>query len=130
MTSALISLVGLGDSIYLTIQHLTGRSVRCAIVSGCSVVLSSRYATIGGFPTATLGAVAYFTVFSCAILALYGYNWAERILSLTVALMTVTTLGLLYLQAFVLHSFCTYCLISAASTILLAVMSLAGQRKE
>src|SRR5829696_9199429 len=67
--AALLALVGLADAIYLTVEHLAGRSVRCTITSGCEEVLNSAYATVGGVPLAALGAVAYFTVFSLAILA-------------------------------------------------------------
>jgi len=62
----LVSLIGLGDSIYLTIQHLTGQSVRCTVTTGCSAVLSSHYATVAGVPTAAFGAFAYFAAFSLA----------------------------------------------------------------
>ena len=31
--TAIVSLVGLADSIYLTVEHLAGRSVRCTIDS-------------------------------------------------------------------------------------------------
>ena len=41
---AVVSLGGLADAIYLTIEHITGQSVRCTIISGCSEVLSSSYA--------------------------------------------------------------------------------------
>src|SRR6266852_3553640 len=96
--AALVSLIGLADAIYLTVEHLSGRSVRCTIVSGCSEVLSSSYATVGSVPLAMIGAAAYFTVFSLAILAAYNYKWAAKLLTAIVALMFVTTLWLLYLQ--------------------------------
>jgi hypothetical protein len=32
--AALLSLVGLVDALYLTIEHVTGQTVRCTIVSG------------------------------------------------------------------------------------------------
>lgn len=122
---ALVSLVGLGDAIYLTIQDLTGASLRCTIVSGCSEVLSSKYAHIGSIPLASVGAGAYFTVFSLAILAAFGYKLARPLLTLMVGLMFLTTLWLLYLQAFVVRHFCQYCLLSAAVTTILLIILLA-----
>jgi len=112
---ALLSLIGLGDSIYLTVQHLTGASVRCTLISGCSEVLSSSYSHIGPIPLAALGAVAYFVVFSLAVLFASGYK-TGRLLMVVVSLMFLTTLWLLYLQAFVIRHFCQYCLLSAAVT--------------
>src|ERR1044071_2282542 len=113
---AVLSLCGLADAIYLTIEHITGQSVRCTIVAGCSEVLSSSYAVVGGYPLASIGALAYFTVFSLAILALFGYRIASQLLTLLVVAMCLVSLWLIYLQAFVIHAFCQFCLLSAIIT--------------
>ena len=119
---ALVSLMGLADAIYLTAEHLSGRSVRCTIISGCSEVLSSPYATVRGYPLAALGALAYFLVFSLATLAAFGYRVVDKLLTFVVAAMFLTTLWLLYLQAFVIRHFCQFCLLSALVTSILAVL--------
>ncbi len=132
LIAALVSLIGLGDAIYLTVQDLTGQTLRCTIVSGCNEVLSSPYAHIGSFPLAALGAAAYFAVFSLSILAAFGYQLAKPPLTVMVVAMFVTTLWLLYLQAFVIHHFCQYCLLSAsvtiALTLLVVIASLRGNK--
>jgi uncharacterized membrane protein len=125
--TALISLIGLADSIYLTVEHLTGQSLRCTIISGCSEVLSSPYSHIGSVPLAAVGAFAYFTVFDFSILAAFGHRFARPLLLALVALMFLMTLWLLYLQAFVIHHFCQYCLLSAAVTIVLTAIVLASR---
>jgi len=89
---AAVSLVGLGDSIYLTVQHLSGETLRCTLISGCSEVLGSSYAVIAGVPLAVMGAAAYFTVFSLAILAVFGYRLAGTLLIALVGGMFVMTL--------------------------------------
>jgi len=123
--AAVLSLAGLADAVYLTVEHLTGRSVRCTVTSGCSEVLSSAYATIGGYPLALFGALAYFTAFSLATLAAFGSERAGNLLAVLVALMFAMSLWLLYVQAFVLHAFCQYCLLSAAITTLLVIILIA-----
>src|SRR2546430_9136260 len=128
LITAFISVVGLGDAIYLTVQDLTGQTLRCTIVSGCNEVLSSPYAHIGSFPLAALGAIAYFTVFSLSILAAFRYPFAKSLLAVLLAAMFLTTLWLLYLQAFVIHHFCQYCLLSAAVTTILTVLVLVASR--
>lgn len=129
--AALVSLIGLGDAIYLTIGHLTGESVRCTITSGCSEVLSSPYAVVGGIPLALVGAVAYFTVFTLATLAAFQYKLVGRLLGFVVLLMFLTTLWLLYLQAFVIKHYCQFCLLSALVTVTLTVLvGLASFRKQ
>jgi uncharacterized membrane protein len=125
---ALISLAGLADSIYLTIEHISGRSVKCTIVSGCSEVLSSPYATVEGIPLALIGAAAYFSVFSLATLAAFEYRLAGSLLTLLVGLMFLTTLWLLYLQAFVIGHFCQFCLVSALVTTILTVLVLIARK--
>lgn len=125
---ALLSLVGLADSIYLTVQHITGESVRCTIISGCSEVLSSSYAVIGGYPLASIGAFAYFSVFSLAILAVFGYRVAGQLLLPVVLAMCLVSLWLIYLQAFVIRHFCQFCLLSAGITFTMTVLVLVNWR--
>src|SRR3982750_1111559 len=79
---ALLALCGLADALYLTVEHLTGESVKCTIIHGCSEVLSSNYAVVGGFPLASMGALAYFSVFSLAVLQLFGYKITRGLLLL------------------------------------------------
>jgi uncharacterized membrane protein len=124
LIAALVSLIGLGDAIYLTVQDLTGQHLRCTIISGCSEVLGSSYAHIGPVPLAAMGAFAYFSVFSLSILAAFGYRLARPLLAALVGLMFLMTLWLLYLQAFVIHHFCQYCLLSAAVTTVLTAIVL------
>jgi uncharacterized membrane protein len=117
--AALIALIGLADATYLTVTHLTGEDLVCG--SGdCSAVLGSVYATVAGIPTAAFGALAYFAVFSSALLAAFGYTRARIFLTLVVAVMFGVTVWLLYVQAFILHAFCPFCLLSAALTFFLA----------
>src|SRR6266446_1163843 len=87
LIAAIISLIGLADAIYLTVEHVTGQSLRCTIIVGCSEVLSSKYAQIGSIPLAAIGAAAYFIVFSLAILSLFGYQFARPLLRIIVGLM-------------------------------------------
>lgn len=121
----IIALAGLADATYLTVGHLTGENAVCGAALGCSTVLSSRYAAIMGIPTAGFGAVAYFTVFSLSVLAAFGYLGVHRWLVGLISLMLLGSIYFLYLQAFVLHAFCPFCLFSAALTFLLAGLCLA-----
>ncbi len=121
--AAVIALLGLGDGIFLTVEHITGRTAQCIASSGCQDVLSSKYATVGPVPLAAIGALAYFTAFSTALLAAFGSVRSRKFLMLVVGMMFATSLWLLYVQAFVLHAFCDYCLFSAGvSTALTAIV--------
>ena len=123
LAAALISLVGLGDSIYLTVRDITGQNNQpCTIIAGCAEVLGSKYAHIGPIPLAVVGAAAYFAFFSLAILLVFGYSFLRPLLAILVVIMFLTTLWLTYLQAFVIHHFCQYCLLSAAVTTTLTIL--------
>lgn len=125
--AALLALVGLVDAIYLTIKHLSGQGVQCSVTSGCEEVLTSAYASIGGYPLAAFGAVAYFTAFSLATLSLFGYRAARGLLFYLVTVMLLTSLFLIYVQAFVIGKWCQYCLLSAAVTFCLMGVVLVGR---
>lgn len=126
--AAVLSLLGLADALYLTIEHVTGQSVRCTLISGCSEVLSSPYAVVAGVPLAGIGAAAYFSVFSLATLAAFGYQFAAKLLVGLVTAMFLVSLWLVYLQAFVIREFCQYCLLSAAITTSLLVVVIIARR--
>jgi uncharacterized membrane protein len=128
--AALVSLIGVADAIYLTVEHLSGRAVRCTLVSGCSEVLSSPYATVRGFPLAAIGAIAYFVVFSLSTLLAFGYDALSKLLTIIVGAMFLTTLWLLYLQAFVIGHFCQFCLLSALVTTTLIVLVIIASRQK
>ena len=120
--ASIVALLGLADGIYLTVEHVTGRTAECVASSGCQEVLSSQYATVGSIPLAAIGAFAYFTAFSTALLAAFGYPKCGGFLALVVTLMFAMTLRLLYIMAFVLHAFCDYCLFSAGVTTVLTLI--------
>jgi uncharacterized membrane protein len=123
--AAVVSLAGLADATYLAVQALTGETLGCGGSPDCFRVLGSSYAKVGGIPVALFGVLAYFSVFTFATFAAFGYARVRTLLILTIAAMFLVTLWLLYVQAFVLHAYCRYCLFSAAITFLLAGLVIA-----
>ena len=122
---AIVAVIGLADATYLTVQALTGETLSCGGSPDCFRVLGSSYAKLGGIPMAMLGALAYFTAFTLATFAAFGYSWAPKFLALIAGAMFLMTLWLLYVQAFLLHAYCRYCLFSAAITFLIAGLLIA-----
>ena len=112
-------LLGLADATYLSVIALTGETAACGGQAGCSEVLSSAYSRLAGIPVAIFGVAAYFTAFTLATFAAFGSARTRKFFALTVGAMFAATLWFLYVQAFVLHAFCRYCLFSAAITFLL-----------
>lgn len=135
LAAALVALVGLFDSVYLTINHYTGEKVPCGLTGGCEVVLSSAYSEIFGVPLAAFGALAYFVAFSLAILAAFGNRTLWKVFGIQALLMAGFSVYLLYLQAFVIspsavpfvERFCQFCLLSAATSVTLFIIALASR---
>ena len=125
IVAAIVSLAGLADATYLSVQALTGETLGCGGSPDCATVLGSSYARIGGIPVALFGVLAYFSAFTFAIFAAFGYVRARTFLILVISAMFLVTLWFLYVQAFLLHAYCRYCLFSAATTFLLAGLVIA-----
>lgn len=123
IVAAIIACFGLADSGYLTIKHLQGSFIRCG--DECSAVLGSRYAEgIAGVPLAGFGAMAYLTVIIAALLTARGISIARQIFAVMVTIMALFSVWLIYLQGFVIHAFCKYCLASAAASFALVGLAL------
>ena len=127
---ALLAVIGLVEATYLTVMSLAGEMAVCGGSPDCFKVLGSAYARIGQIPLAALGALAYFGAFSFAIFAAFGYRRAQLLFLLNVLAMFLVTLWLLYVQAFLLHAFCRYCLFSAALIFLLAAVVVLTPRSD
>ena len=122
---AVVAVAGLADATYLSVQALTGETLSCGGSPDCFRVLGSSYAKVGRIPVALIGALAYFSVFTFATFAAFGYAHARKFVALMVGMMFLATLWLLYVQAFLLHAYCRYCLFSAAITFLIAGLLIA-----
>lgn len=125
--AALVSLVGLGDSIYLTVKHYTAEPVPCSIIAGCETVLTSSYAMLAGIPLGIFGIAAYFVALVLALLTIFGSPKAWLLFGIQIILMALFTGWLLYLQGFVIGAFCQFCLLSAGSTFTLLIIAVASK---
>jgi uncharacterized membrane protein len=122
--AVIVSLVGIADSVYLTVHHYTAEPVPCSLIAGCEQVLTSEYAEIAGIPLAAFGAAAYFVAFSLALLSVFGNRIAWKIFGIQVFFMAIFTGWLIYVQAVLIGAFCQFCLLSAATTFALFILFL------
>lgn len=130
---AALGIAGLGfiDATFLTIQHYTSFTLPCSITHGCELVTTSPYSFILGVPVALLGALYYVGV----LLAVYASleftkpHWLKW-----VAIATTTgflfSAWFVYLQLFVIHAICQYCMLSALTSTSLFVASVVYFSKE
>lgn len=115
-TAAILALVGVADSVYLTAHHYTAEPVPCSIIEGCEQVLTSGYAEIAGIPLAAFGAAAYFVAFSLALLTAYGYSNLWKFFGAQATIMAIFSGWLVYVQGAVIGAFCQFCLLSAITS--------------
>jgi uncharacterized membrane protein len=117
--AGLFCLCGLADATYLSVLALTGEAAACGGQAGCQEVLGSAYARVAGIPVAFFGVAGYFTAFTFATFAAFNYARGRTFFALSVGALFAATLWLLYVQAFLVHAFCRFCLFSAAICFLL-----------
>ena len=125
----LLSVIGLVVALYLTYVEATSARAICGPVGDCNAVQSSPYAKLFGFlPVGLLGAIGYI-----AMLAAWGWQrWrSDRLARLAGALLfamalfgTVFSIYLTYLELFVIHAVCIWCLTSAVLMALLVLLTL------
>lgn len=115
LSTMLIALAGLADSIYITIQEETGSVLAgCAEKAGlvnCEAVLHSPESVILGIPVAAFGIVFY--TFLVAIMSPWAWRspwreiWQLRLASLVVG--TGFVIYLIYAEFFEVGNICLYC---------------------
>jgi uncharacterized membrane protein len=116
-----LALVGIGVAAYLTYVHYAGLQPFCAGGGhGCERVQSSTYAKVAGLPVALLGLAGYLAI--AAALVAPGQR-----AHLAAAALAVTGFGfsacLTYLELFVIHAICQWCVASAVLLTMLAALT-------
>jgi uncharacterized membrane protein len=133
MLTALIALVGLFVALYLTLYKVGVIGTLACGTGSCETVNLSRWSTFLGLPVAAWGAGYYAVVFALAFAGVQD-RWAES-RRLLLATVIVTGWGvvfsgwLTYLELFVIHAICRWCVVSAILTIALFVLALVDWRK-
>ena len=127
MLVALVALAGLFVALYLTLYKLGYIGTLACGTGACETVQLSKWATFLGFPVGAWGVAYYAAVLAVAIVGVLPAH-AERI-SVSQLLVGMTGVGLLfsawltYLELFVIHAICRWCVISAVLATLLFVVA-------
>lgn len=121
-TLTILAVAGLLVSIYLTFKTYDPSSVACSIGGGCETVLSSDYAKILGVPVSVYGILWYVAQLALIYFVLIKQKLQFAVLPIWVALGLAFSLYLLYLEAFVIHAYCTWCLVSLAIVLVTTIL--------
>jgi uncharacterized membrane protein len=132
MLTALIALVGLFIALYLTLYKVGIIGALACGTGSCETVQLSRWSTFLGLPVAAWGTAYYVAVFALALAGIQD-RWEDSLhLSLTMLVVTgwgvVFSAWLTYLELFVIHAICRWCVVSAALAVVLFVLALQDWR--
>jgi uncharacterized membrane protein len=133
MWMALISLAGLFLGAYLTLYKFGVIGALACNVGSCEQVQTSRWSVFLGLPVATWGLGFYLLMLVLSIAGLQSRFLDSRRLSLGMVLLAgwgvLFTAWLNYLEAFVIHAWCEWCLGSAAMVLLLFTLAVMDWRE-
>ncbi len=129
ITSVILSVIGLINAFYLLNEHFAfqndGNSTMCVIeiMGNCNDVLHSQYSEFMGVPVAAFGVLYYLAVIVTLLIL------KQRPLrGVAISLLGLTSFGflfsvvLVYLQFFVIHAVCPYCMLSAFLSLILFLL--------
>ncbi|MEX1051772.1 MAG: vitamin K epoxide reductase family protein [Patescibacteria group bacterium] len=130
----ILAALGLAVSIYLTFKTYDPSSVACSIGGGCETVLTSRYAYFLGIPVSIFGIMWYVAQLGILYSIVFRGRLGLKELRIWAVLGLAFSLYLLAAEIFLIHAYCTWCLVSLgivlATTILLFLPNLKGVNNE
>ena len=124
---ALLALIGLFVSLYLSLHRLGIIGTLQCGTGGCETVQTSSYAVFLGVPVAFYGVAGYVALLVVSLVGLQP-AWLSRrepivLLAAMSALGLAFTIYLTYLELFVIHAICRWCVASAVIIALITGVS-------
>ncbi len=132
---ALLALVGLFVAVYLWLHAIgIGGAIKCGASGACEGVQTSRWAVFLGQPVALYGVIGYVVILIVALAglrpaALVQRGWNVLLFGLA-TIGFVFTLYLTYLEVFVIHAICRWCVGSALIITVIWVVAAWGLRRK
>ena len=131
---ALLALIGFFIALYLWLHQIgVGGELRCG-TGGCDTVQASRWARQLGIPVALYGVVGYAVILAVALAALrpaaLGNPRPARWLLALSSVGVLFTAWLTYLELFVIHAICRWCVASAVVMAAIWGVAIYGVRTE
>ncbi len=132
LAAVVLSALGLVVSLYLLTVHWGWWTAVCLGVGNCEVVNMSIYSELLGIPVALLGALTYVAliVLGLAILRDVYAEYAELARLFLAAIGVLFSAYLTYIELFVLHEICPWCVTSAILITLITILSVWDLREQ
>jgi len=129
---ALLALAGFFVALYLWLYKIGAAGALKCGTGGCETVQTSRWADLLGVPVAFYGVVGYAVLLAVALVGLQQAWLGRRGPTLLLAGLatggTAFSVWLTYLELFVIHAICRWCVASAAIMLLIWLVSLHALR--
>lgn len=133
MSAALLSLAGLFLSAYLYLYKIGKIGTLACGAGGCETVQQSQWSRFAGLEVSLIGLVGYAGLLLVSLAALQPgimtRRWPSTLLVALAGLGVVFTAYLTYLELFVIHAICRWCVGSAAIIIAIWIVALLDWRK-
>jgi uncharacterized membrane protein len=133
MGAALMSLLGLFVSVYLYLYKIGRIGTLACGSGGCETVQNSPWSRFAGVEVALIGILGYGLLFLVAMLALQPglapRRWPADRLAALAAVGVLFTAYLTWLELFVIHAICRWCVGSAAIIVSVLVLALLARRR-
>jgi uncharacterized membrane protein len=127
MIIAALALAGVGLATYLAMYKLGYIGTLACTVGSCETVNLSKWSTFIGIPVAVWGVGFYVVLFLVALLGtterFVNEAWVSHALLLLTGWGVLFSGWLTYLELYVIHAVCMFCVISAILVCLLFVLS-------
>ena len=127
MTIAVLSLVGILIALYLTLYKIGVIGDLSCTLGSCETVNTSKWATFLGLPVAAWGLAAYVALFALSVAGTADRHAGSQTISLLLVAISawsvVFSAWLTYLELFVIHAICIWCVTSAVILVLILVVS-------
>jgi uncharacterized membrane protein len=130
MGAALMSLVGLFVSTYLYLYKIGRIGTLACGAGGCETVQTSPWSRFAGVEVALIGVVGYAALLVVALIALQPTprRWPANLLTALAAGGVVFSAYLTYLELFVIHAICRWCVGSALIILSILILTLLARR--
>jgi len=133
MTVGVLSLIGVFIASYLLLHKFGVVGTLACGTGDCGVVQASRWAIFLGVPVPAWGVIGYTMIFGTAILSIQPRWIGDRRIGLFLfGMATIAFLFSAYLtaiEAFVLHAWCRWCVVSAVIATLIFLLTLTELRQ-
>jgi uncharacterized membrane protein len=132
MSAAFLSLAGLFISGYLYLYKIGKIGSLACGTGGCETVQLSSWSRFAGLEVSLIGVLGYASLLGLSLASLQAgayRQWPVRAMAVAAGIGVLFTLYLTYVELFVIHAICRWCVASGVIVLAIFVVALLDQRR-